>query len=435
MKISLFQGILFGVFGLAALIGLFVFATYTSEGGKEDAVGAVVIWGTLPKEGVQSALVDIAKSETALKSVSYVQKDPATLPSDLATAIATGSAPDLVLASQEELYALAKFIMPIPSSTLSAAAFTNTFIAEGELFAASDGYYGIPFLVDPLVLFTNRAILASNGIAKPPATWEALTGLVPGTTILTSSRQITRGLIALGTYDNVHNARGILSTLFLQTGAPISARSFSGNLVADLGEKLSSGAGMPSGQAVLGFYTQFADPSKVSYTWNASLPDSQQAFLAGDLALYIGYVSEARFFTSANPNLSFGVAALPQPATAKTKIVYGLTYAFMIPSGAKNTRGAYQAAALLTNVKEQAIAVAATGLAPAVLNELATVPADPAAAVAYAEALYAKGWLSPLPADTDVVFSDMIGDVISGRSTLQLALASAGRALNALLQK
>ncbi|MFA5942282.1 MAG: extracellular solute-binding protein [Candidatus Paceibacterota bacterium] len=435
MKISLFQGVLLGVFGLAALIGLFVFATYTSDGSKEDAVGAVVIWGTLPKEGVQSALVEIAKSATALKSVSYVQKDSATLQNDLAAAIATGAAPDLVLASQEELHAIAKFIMPIPSSTLSAAAFTNTFIGEGELFAAPDGYYGIPFLVDPLVLFSNRSLLASNGIARPPATWEALTGLVPGTAVLTPARQITRGLIALGTYDNVHNARGILSTLFLQTGAPISSYSFSGDLVADLGEKLSGGAGAPVGQAVLGFYTQFADPSKVSYTWNASLPDSQQAFLAGDLALYIGYASEARFFAAANPNLTFGVAPLPQPATAETKSVYGLVYAFMIPNGAKNASGAYQAAALLTNLEEQAVAAAETGLAPTVLNGLAVAPDDPVAAVAYAEALYAKGWLSPLPADTDVVFSSMIGGVISGRSTLAAALASAGRSLNALLQQ
>lgn len=435
MKISLFQGILFTVFGIGAFIGLFVFATHTSNTGSSDTVGTVVIWGTLPKAGIETTLAAVGQTDQTLKNVSYVQKNSATLTSDLAAAIATDTAPDLILASQEELKVLSKFITPIPLATLPASTFVNTFIEGGRIFAIPSGvgYYGIPFLVDPLVLFSNRAILSSNGIAKPPATWEALTGLVPNVALLTPTRQITRGLIALGTYHNVHNARGILSTIFLQTGVPLSSYSASGMLAANLGKTSSSG--VPSGQAVLGFYTQFADPSKVSYTWNGSLPDSQQAFLAGDLALYLGYASEARFLTQANPNLNFNVAPVPQPATATTKNVYGLIYAFMIPRGAKNVEGAYQAAALLTNSAEQIAAAAATGLAPATLNQLAQAPADPVAAVAYFGALYTKGWLSPAPADTDSVFSGMIGSVISGRSSPNTALVSAEQSLSSFLQQ
>jgi len=432
MKISLFQGILFGVFIFAALVGLFVFATYSNSGNSGGSVGTVVIWGILPAEGMQSALSTAAQTEPLLKNVSYVQRDSATLANDLASAIATGSAPDLVLASQEQLRSIAKFIAPISSSALSASTFTNTFVEEGGLFAGPGGYYGIPFLVDPLVLFSNRAILASSGIAKPPTTWEALMGLVPSVAILSPSRQISRGLIALGTYDNVHNARGILSALFIQAGVPISSYSSGGALSANLGTNTSSG--VPSGESVLGFYTQFADPSKVSYTWNASLPDSQQAFKNGDIALYLGYASEAKFFKSANPNLNFTVTPLPQTATATIKSAFGLIYALMIPRGANNSSGAYQTAVLLTNVAEQNVAASATGLAPVVLNELATMPTDSVAAVAYAEALYSKGWLSPAPASTDTVFSGMITDVISGRSSLSVALVSAERSLSALLQ-
>lgn len=429
MKISLFQGILIGVFGLGALIGIFVFATYTGSSGK-NAVGSVVVWGTLPKDEINAVLTLAAKTDASLKNVSYVQKDSTTLASDLAAAIATGSAPDLVLSSQENLHALGKFIMPIP---LAASTFTNTFIQGADIFAAPTGYYGMPFLVDPLVLFYNRSILSSSGVAKPPATWEALTGLVPQIATLTPTQQVTRGLIALGAYNNVHDARGILSSLFLQTGVPISSYS-GGVLSADLGTAAQNG--VPPGQAVVGFYTQFADPSKVSYTWNESLPDSEQSFLAGNLALYIGYASEAQYLLSANPNLNFSVAPLPQPATAQTKSVYGLIYALMIPRGAKNANGAYQVATLLsTGPAEQSTAASATGLAPANLNMVAAVPTDPTAAIAYGEALYTSGWLSPAPTDTDAVFSGMITDVISGRSTLDTALTSAERSLTALLQQ
>ncbi len=436
MKLSIFQTVFLGIFVFSALVGLFIFATYSGKGGSADAIGAVVIWGTLPKEGMQSTLSAAAQLNEAFKNVSYVQKDPTTLSSDIAIAIATGAAPDLILSSQEELHSLTKFITPIPLSTLSVSTFTNTFLDEGRLFTApgAAGYYGLPFLVDPLVLFSNNSILSSNGIVRPPATWEALTGLVPNIAILTPAQQITRGLIALGTYENVRNSRGILSTLFLQQGIPMSAYSSQGSLAADLGQDTSKNS--PSGSAVLSFYTQFADPAKISYTWNTSLPDSTQMFLAGDLALYLGYVSEARYLKAANPNLAFNVTPAPQSATVSAKGVYGRVYAFMIPRGTQNAAGAYQAAALLTGGAEQIAAAAATGLAPATLNELAKIPStDPIAAISYPAALYSKGWLSPAAADVDRVFSGMIGNVISGRSTTDTALSEAMRSLNALLQQ
>ncbi len=432
MKISLFQGILLGVFGLCALIGLFVFATYSGKSTSSNAIGTVVIWGTLPSSSMDAVLATTTQSNKELKNVSYVQKDPATLPAELASAIATGNSPDLILDSQENLFSLAKFITPIPSATLPASTFSSAFVNEGSLLAASDGYYGVPFLVDPLVLFSNRAILSSDGIARPPASWEALTGLVPNVALLTSSRQISRGLIALGAYDNVRNARAIVSSLFLQTGVPISSYASNGLMTADLG--MNSSSGTPPGQAVLNFYTQFADPSKVSYTWNTSLPDSQQSFLSGDLALYIGYASEAVYFKKANPNLDFAVSPLPQPLTGSTKNAYGLLYSFMISRGAKNPSGAYQVATLFASSDAQGPSASLTGLAPANLGQLAKTPSDPILAVAYSEALYTKGWLSPSGTNVDSVFSSMINSVVSGKYSVTMALSSAESALRALLQ-
>jgi ABC-type glycerol-3-phosphate transport system substrate-binding protein len=435
MKLTSFKTIVFGFFGVAALVGIFVFATHTSNSGNTaSTIGTVVIWGTLPAAPMQNMLIAASKADQTLKDVSYIEKNPNTLASELASAIATGNAPDLVLASQEVLHPLAKLVQPIPISSLSQATFSSAFIGEGNLLMTptGDGYYGLPFVVDPLVLFSNHAILASDGIAKPPATWEALTGLVPNVASLTPTKQITRGLIALGTYDNVHNARAILSSLFLQTGVPLAQYS-SGSLVANMNGAQTTGSS--PGRAVLNFYTQFADPSKVSYTWNASLPDSRQAFVSGDLALYLGYVSETSFLKAANPNLDFTVTPLPQPATASLKSAYGLLYSFLIPRSASNASGAYMAAALLTTAAMQAIAAPALGLAPAALSELSSVPADPVATVAYTEALYATGWLSPAPSDTDSVFSSMISGVISGRLTLDTALTSSENALSALLQR
>lgn len=436
MKVSLFQGVLFGVFGLFALIGLFVFATHTSNTVRNaGSVGSVVIWGTLPDKNMQFLINKSMQTNSDFKGVSYVRKNQQNLSSDLASAIATGNAPDLILDSQESLHSISKLIIPIPYKTLSATAFTSSFVGGADILTAPNngGYYGVPFLVDTLVLFSNSAILSSSGIAKPPATWEALTGLVPKITKLTSTKQINRGLIALGTYDNVRNARAILSSLFLQSGVPISYYK-NGLLVANLSGTNVSG-GITPGNAVLRFYTQFTDPSKVSYTWNSSLSNSRQAFINGDLALYIGYVSEARFLTIANPNLTFKVTPLPQQATARTKTAYGLIYSFMIPRGASNISGAYKVATLFTESSEQNLAVKAFGFSPTSINSLSNIPSSTIASVAYAEALYTKGWLSPMPVDTNQVFSSMINNVVSGRLSVGKALISSAQTLSSLMQK
>jgi ABC-type glycerol-3-phosphate transport system substrate-binding protein len=431
-NISAFQAILYTVFGLAALIGLFVFATYTSKSGQ-GTIGTVHVWGTLPEDEMNTLLTALGQDVRDLQEVTYEEKNPSTLPTDLAAAIATGASPDLVLDSQENLLSIARFLTVIPPSTLSTSAFAGAFIAGADVFQGVSGYYGVPFLVDPLVLYSNRAILASAGVAKPPATWEALTGLVPKIALFTPNRQIQRGLIALGSYDNVHNARAILSTLFLQTGVPITGYSANGSLSGNLGA--NSASGVPPGISVLGFYTQFADPAKVSYTWNASLGDSQRAFQVGELALYLGFASEARYLQAANPNLSFMVSPAPQPGTAAVKNVYGRIYAFMIPNGAPNPAGAYQAAALLTDVRAQAAAAALTGLAPAALDQLANVPGDPLGASAYTSALYTVAWLSPAAAATDQVFGGMINSVISGRLGVEPALGVAEQALTSLISR
>lgn len=433
MKMTPFKIVLFSAFGLFAFLGLFVFATYSGSNTGAKGVGAVVIWGTLPQSQMAAALSTLTLADQSMKGVSYVQVSEGDLLSKLTSAIATGNSPDLVLASQEDLHALQRFLLVIPPSQLSQSTFTNGFVSEGNLLSAgAAGYYGVPLLLDPLALFSNNATLSSAGIAKPPASWDALTGLVPNVAQLTSTRQITQGLIALGTYANVHNARGILSALFLQTGVPISAYSANGVLQADLGQNTANG--VPPGQAVVRFYTQFADPTKISYTWNASLPDSQQAFLAGNLALYLGYVSEAQYLRAANPNLSFSVSTLPQ-ASNSAKVTYALLYSLMIPRGAKNSAGALSAAIALAQPSAQAVLANATGLAPASRTALTQVPNDPVAAVAYSEALYAEGWLSPQPVDTDSAFSGMISNVISGQMTLDTALTVAARTLSSLLQQ
>ena len=319
---SLFQGALLGVFTLAALIGLFVFASHSNQS-QTGLDAKVVIWGTLPGEKVGSLLTSLVSIDTSFKNVSYVEKPSSVLSGDLARAIATGEPPDLILASHEDLFSIERLVLSLSTDIVPPATFNATFPQATQIFALPDGsgYYGLPFLIDPLVLYANQNLLASAGITRAPTTWEGLTGLTSSSLVsLSSTRQVSRVLIPLGTYDNVDHARGILSALFLQVGVPV-VRYTNGGYVPDL-----EGAGK-NGDAVVDFYTQFADPSKVSYTWNASLPSAQRSFLSGQAAFYLGYGSERDFLKSANPNVAVALSPLPQPkqkVDAGVKTAYGL---------------------------------------------------------------------------------------------------------------
>ncbi len=434
MKITLFQGIVLGVCALAGIIGVAVFSFYRPEGGTAG-VGSVLIWGSIPEKGVHAALENLRRADQTFGNVTYVDFEPNQLPQELVAAIAQGTPPDLVLASHEHLSALAPYVRSISVERVSERTFKDAFTAGGEIFLLPDGSgsLGLPILIDPLVLFYNRTMLSSAGIVRPPLTWDELSGHINAVVTRTPSGGIDKSLVAFGTYANVQNARGILSSLFMQLGAPLSVIVSTGQPRADLGTRAESG--IPPAEAVVRFYTQFADPSKSLYSWNAGLEGSQERFLQGDLAFYLGYASEVGHLREANPNLDFDVAVLPQYSERGTKATYGHLYAFMIPKGAKNHEGGFQVAVALTQVGNNQLLALHTLRAPAVRGALAHRPSDAVSAIAYDSALFTRGWLSPGPAETDSVFSAMINDVNSGRLSITRAVALAESALTALFAR
>src|SRR5690606_35375097 len=78
---------------------------------------------------------------------------------------------------------------------------------------------------DPLILYYNRAILSSHRVVNAPSTWEAVSGLALTITQRDDRGTVGRSLIALGEYQNVRNARAILSLLLMQAGNSITVRS------------------------------------------------------------------------------------------------------------------------------------------------------------------------------------------------------------------
>ncbi|HRH24147.1 MAG TPA: extracellular solute-binding protein [Candidatus Paceibacterota bacterium] len=428
-----FQIVLLAIFGLGALIGLYVFATFGGFGGSKVQVGEVLIWGTLPSEGVNAGIDALAQAQTEYAKVTYVEVSEYTFDSDLAEALASGAGPDLVIVSQEMLSDEKNKLDVIPFTSISERTYLDSYLPIFELFLTPDGTYGLPLVVDPLVLYYNRSILASAGIASAPSTWEAVSGLAPSITKRTDGGAVSRSLISLGEYSNVMNARGILSLLLLQAGSPITEVGQQG-MRSTLADSPESAFGTSPAQSAVNYYAQFADPAKTLYSWNRSLPNSRSAFIAGDLVLYPGYASEQPFLSEANPNLDYDMAPIPVPATLSNRLTYGKAYAFAIPKASANRSGAYAAANALSASNIAATIAKGVGMAPARRASLSAPSNDKYATVFYREALVARGWLSPAPSATDAIFSAMISDITSGRRNVEQALGVASRAITEEIQ-
>ncbi len=428
-----FQIILTGIFAFLAVLGLFIFATYQGFGGKKDAVGTVIIWGTLPTEAVQGGLDAVSSGRDEYADVTYVEQSAASFSKILSDALASGTGPDLVILSQEQLQSEKPKLSVIPFSVLPQRTYLDSYIPLFELFLTSGGTYGIPLAADPLVLYYNRSMLSSVGVVAPPSTWEAVAGLAPVISKRTDAGAITQSLIAFGDYVNVNNARAVLSLLLLQAGTPITVTGETGSR-AVFAEEGETTYGATPAQSAASFYAQFADPAKTLYSWNRSLPDSRSLFLSGDLALYPGFASELPYLMEANPNLDFDMAAVPAPGNGGTRMTYGVGYAFAIPKAAVNGDGAYLVAMALADPAIAPDVARNLSMAPALRSALSVEDDDRFGAVYLPQALVAKGWLSPAPGVVDAAFSAMIGDITSGRRDLDDALSNAASTITAALR-
>ncbi len=433
MEFKPFQVILMAVFGLTALVGIFLFANFKGFNSGVIPVGTVTIWGTLPERPLQDALANLKQTHGELAKVTYTEVPLDTFDVELSNAIAAGRGPDLIIISQEQLASEQDKIQLITNSATSERAFRDIYLPESELFLYGKGAYGIPFVIDPLVLYYNRIHLSSVGTPVAPATWEAVAGLSPALTRLDGSGGVVRSGLAFGTYDNIENARAVLSLLFLQSGYTIASRTVDG-VEATLTRPVGNTFGTTPAVSAANYYLQFANPAKTSYSWNRNIASARTAFLAGDLSLYFGFASEVAAIAAGNPNLDFDMAGVPRPATSDIRMTYGRVYAFAIPRASANASGA-ERTALALSAKDVLPTIAhSLHMAPAQRLLLIPTEGDLFEPVYYPEALIARGWLSPAPQKTDVLFATMVNSVTSGRQGVPDAINTLDQAISAALR-
>ena len=435
-KLTVFQAVVLSVFGALALGAVGIFAFLTSTGGGNQ-IGVVRMWGTLDGSAISSVLKTLADEDTRLGQVTYEQKDSATYESDLANALASGTGPDIFLMRENATEIDGGKAMIIPLSALSARDFETTFADASSVYMTENGALAVPFMIDPLVLYWNRDMLAAAGYSQAPQYWDEFYDIANKVSARDDSNSITRSAVALGEYENVDNAKEILSALIMQAGGAITAEDNQGKIFSALGGR-GSGTSTPqlSTESALRFYTEFSNPSKSDYSWNRSLPTASDSFSAGNLALYAGLASEATQILKKNPNLQYGIATFPQvrgQQAGKLRFVdSGHMYALAISKNSKNPQGALTVAFLLAGVSTEGALSDVLQLAPARRDLLGKKTPD-TSGLFKSQAIITRFWKDPDPDKTGDIFRDMIEGVTSGALRLSEAVGRADQQMGALL--
>ncbi len=433
MKMTSFQIVLSGAFVFFILLGVGLFATQGGVNGG-SGVGHVVIWGTVDQSEMDAALTALRQNDKTFGDVSYVEKSGSTYTADLINGMASGSGPDLFLLPQDQILAFADKVTPIPYATVSQAAFTSAFIDEGRMYLSSQGISAMPLLVDPLVMYWNRDMFSQAGFPQPPQYWSDLLTVAPRLTQIDGSANVTKSAVSLGTYNNVMYAKQILSAMFMQAGDRVIDFSTDGKLVPVLGSRVDNSSDIPAVSA-LQFYTEFADPAKTSYSWNRSLPQSQDAFVAGTSAVYFGLASEYLSIAARNPNLRFSVAELPQIKGGSATLTFGTITGVAISRAAANPSGAATVALALSAQPGISALMQATNL-PSVRRDIVPDTSASAASAVFAQAaLISSAWLDPNPQKTDDLFQTMIESVVNGKADPQAAVGETTQTLLTMMPK
>ncbi|MDQ5901681.1 MAG: multiple sugar transport system substrate-binding protein [Patescibacteria group bacterium] len=436
-----FQIILLIVFGLFAGLALAFFSggidlpQRAADSPTGGVTGSVTMWGTLPSSTLRSTIDYLNTTFGGSVTLRYIQKDPQTYEEELLNAFAFGGAPDILLLSNSLISLYEDKIVTVPYAAFSERAFSDSYIQAADVFKNETGILGFPVLADPLIMFYNKSHFDSKGISTPPVYWKDLSLLVPTFTEKNEVLEIKKSGLAFGETVNVRNFKEIISALNLQLGNPITQRDFNTAVYKSVFSNNSPISSKPAEEA-LKFYLEFSNPLKSNYSWNKSMPDSLQAFVAGDLSVYFGLASEIPLIQRMNPNLNFDVAIIPQVEGSPSFVTYANVYALAIPKTSQNFQAAYYVSGQISNTDIASPFSIASGLTPVRRDLLKPSSAySKYIEVAYRAALQSKSWVIPNSKEVEKIFASMVESNISGLKNISKSITDASVELQTIMTR
>lgn len=184
-------------------------------------------------------------------------------------------------------------------------------VSTGDVPNFQPRIMGLPVGVDTLALYYNKDLLNAAGIPNPPETWSQFQEDVKKLVKLDAQGDIVQAAAGIGTANNVERGIDILMALMMQNGAQMADEQGNPTFQA-VPQALQGQREDPPANQALEFYADFANPTKETYTWNNTQPNSFDAFVHGQSAFFFGYSYHLPQIRAANPKLNLGISKLPQ---------------------------------------------------------------------------------------------------------------------------
>jgi len=403
-------------------------------------------WNVFDDSDAFDGLIRTFNKEYPTIKINYHKKPFLDYERELVDALAAGRGPDIFAIQNTWLPKHVDKIYPIPSNLMNGKQFRDSFVdvavqdfilsqkdQSGKII--SENIYALPLYVDTLALYWNKDIFNTAQEANPPKDWNEFKDLVLKLTKRDDSNNILNSAVALGTTKNINRAGDILMLLMTQTGTKMVNRQL---WQATFDEAVQSGGqNYNVGQKALEFYTNFANPIKDTYTWDAKMDYSIDAFSQGKTAMMINYSYNIPTIKAKDPHLRFALAPVPQPKDAKTEVNYANYWGLTVSASASQERAQYSWIFLnwlaqATQAKEYLDITRK----PAARRDLIEAQKNDLELGVFArQALSAVSWLQVDNLATDEIFNNMIDVVNKGLSTPDNALKKAASDVQVLMEK
>ena len=261
-------------------------------GGAKKKEVSLQYWGLWEDEQIIKPLIDLYVQKNPNIKIQYQKMSPISYREKLLARSQAKAGPDIFRFHNTWLPSIKEIASPLPSSVMSNGEFDKTFypIAKSDL-KVGNFYYGIPLMIDNLVLVYNQNLFKKGGVEIAPSTWDDITEIVPRLTVKDRSGRLITSGIAIGTTSNIEHFSDIFGLLLIQNGGSIA--------------KLDS----PEAAGALEIYRKFSEMPQ-GY-WSDEMPNSLTAFIQEKVAMIIVPSWQILTIKAANPDLELKVVPVP----------------------------------------------------------------------------------------------------------------------------
>jgi ABC-type glycerol-3-phosphate transport system substrate-binding protein len=210
---------------------------------------------------------------------------------------------DIVRVHQSWIPRLQAQLEPAPSAVMTGEQAKQLYYPAitDAVVTTSGKVYGSPQIIDGLVLFYNKEILATAQITDPRTAtkdWDIMLDTAKKVTVKNANGTIKTAGINLGSVSNVKNAPEILLLMMTQSNIPV---------VSVNNNQLSATFATDATAAAINRFYEFSRAG----AWSSRMEDDLLAFSQGRLAFMIAPSWRAIDIVSMNANLRFDALPLP----------------------------------------------------------------------------------------------------------------------------